>query len=382
MNPGYYSDGAGILVEGVDGTDISVLAGVALSDGNLIVALGFGSEGKQISFNPYESVMLSTDSAPNMVLYPVTQPNVKIPKSDVTIKKKYKKQAVTVEKGKISAGYLFFPNDNDATQVLIKVSIGGESFEFPFRRSPSFRAKFIPPASGNEGSVVAAEKITPSAPVDGSRSAASLLAVDNPSVSATPVNQTSTTPPQIPPGVSCSRNISIVSAIGGQVTTTPPDSARKWIDKNRKNYPNLCFSQAPILGIPNYLFVMANSQAAFSGIYPTLRSSTTTNTAPVSGNGTITNTYGQTWNYTYNGTTTTTTTTTTQVNLPYTDTTNGLYVYIYDQNGGLVSRHSRSVTTRQGGDGANTFGYNMGAALGAIHIKDRLIKEAVESVKN
>ncbi len=86
------------------------------------------------------------------------------------------------------------------------------------------------------------------------------------------------------------------------------------------------------------------------------------------------------WNYTYEGTETTTTTTTTQENLPYTDTTSTLYVNAYSQTGALVSQRWRSVTTRQGGEGANTLGYNLGAALSAIHIKERLLKDAVGDV--
>ena len=80
------------------------------------------------------------------------------------------------------------------------------------------------------------------------------------------------------------------------------------------------------------------------------------------------------------GTETTTTTTATQENLPYTDTTSTLYVNAYRQNGALVSQRWRSITTRQGGEGANTLGYNLGAALAAIHIKERLLKDSVEDV--
>jgi hypothetical protein len=103
-------------------------------------------------------------------------------------------------------------------------------------------------------------------------------------------------------------------------------------------------------------------------------------TTPLSGNGTIVNSYGGMWNYTYNGTETTTTTTTAQVNLLYTDTSNYLYAYSYNQRGILVSSRWRAVTVRQGGDGANTLGYNLGSALASIHIKERLLQSAVEDI--
>jgi hypothetical protein len=38
------------------------------------------------------------------------------------------------------------------------------------------------------------------------------------------------------------------------------------------------------------------------------------------------------------------------------------------------------MTTRQGGDAYNTLGYNLGASLGAIHIKERLLKDTVDDV--
>jgi len=102
----------------------------------------------------------------------------------------------------------------------------------------------------------------------------------------------------------------------------------------------------------------------------------------VSGSGTVTDNYGGMWNYTYDGTatTTTTTTTTTHENLPYTDTSNTLYLNSYDQQGRMISQRWRTITTRQGGDGANTLGYNLGAALGAIHMKEHLLKSVVEDV--
>ena len=40
----------------------------------------------------------------------------------------------------------------------------------------------------------------------------------------------------------------------------------------------------------------------------------------------------------------------------------------------MISERWRTITTRQGGDGANTLGYNLGAALGAIHMKEHLLK--------
>jgi hypothetical protein len=110
-----------------------------------------------------------------------------------------------------------------------------------------------------------------------------------------------------------------------------------------------CFAQAPDSRVANYLLVFSTSQSAFNGIYPTVR--TSTSTTPVSGSGTVTNNYGGMWNYTYDGAVTTTTTTTTPDDLPYTDTSNTLYVRSYDQHGRQISERWRTITARQGGTG-------------------------------
>ena len=182
----------------------------------------------------------------------------------------------------------------------------------------------------------------------------------------------------------CDKNISFAVAGGGQIVSRVPAFAEKWVSKNQKKYMGLCFSQVPDPQAANYLLVFSTSQSAFNGIYPTVRTNTSTNTSttPVSGSGTVTDNYGGMWNYTYDGTatTTTTTTTTTHDNLPYTDTSNTLYLNSYDEHGRMISQRWRTITTRQGGDGANTLGYNLGAALGAIHMKEHLLKSVVEDV--
>lgn len=126
--------------------------------------------------------------------------------------------------------------------------------------------------------------------------------------------------------------------------------------------------------------VLANSSQSFAGFEPVIRTNTTTDTTPVSGSGTVTDSYGGMWHYTYDGTVTTTTTTTTEENVGYSLDSNSLYIYTFDENGTLVSGRWKTLTTKQGGDTYSTLGYNLGAALSAINFKSGLLNTAVKDI--
>ena len=102
----------------------------------------------------------------------------------------------------------------------------------------------------------------------------------------------------------------------------------------------------------------------------------------MSGSGTVTDSYGGMWFYTYNGTVTTTTTSTENVDLPYIDTANTLYVSCYRQDGTPCGISWRTITSRSGGDPYNTLGYNLGSLLASIHMKQNLLRDAVNRVAN
>jgi hypothetical protein len=177
----------------------------------------------------------------------------------------------------------------------------------------------------------------------------------------------------------CSKTISFAYAESGQpIRTMVPHFVQKWIKKNQGKHPSVCFSQTPAQGTPNYLFVFSTSSSAYSGFYPTVR--TSTNTSPVSGSGMVTDSYGSTWQYSYSGTVTTTTTE--HYNAAYTDTTETLYLYAYGQNGTPVSQRWRGRTVRAGGDGWNTLGYNLGSWIATAHFPEKLLADVVKDVES
>jgi hypothetical protein len=372
FNPGWNSDGSGLFMEEMDSGTVFSAAGISANSGDYEVSLVFGLSGSgTVTINPMTDVTLETNSSPHMVLDALEQPDPRIPKADIGVQKQFANKPLSFNAGGQSGGgFLFFPFDSDASTVTVVVRLGGEVFRFPFASVPSVPGKFGNPehlaTQTSELPTTSSPSNPPVGPV--------LRGGSNPV--AAPTSNLSMS--QNSGG--CAKNISFAVAEGGQIVSRAPQFTQKWIQKNQKKYSGLCFSQAPNPQATNYVLVFSTSRSSFNGIFPTVVTSTSTNASPISGNGTITSNSGSMWSYTYEGTETTTTTTTTQENLPYTDTTSTLYVNAYSQNGALISQRWRSITTREGGEGANTLGYNLGAALAAIHIKERLLKDSVEDV--
>jgi hypothetical protein len=147
----------------------------------------------------------------------------------------------------------------------------------------------------------------------------------------------------------CTKSIAVARATEGGAQPFLPEFVNNWWRKNSKRYPTVCFSQTPSARAKNYLIVGSTSEASFGGLFPTVKTYTNTNTAPYSSRGTVSDQYGNTWNYTATGDVTTTTTTPVQENLPYTDRFVGLYMNAYDSNGRMVLATGHIYTSRTGG---------------------------------
>jgi hypothetical protein len=179
----------------------------------------------------------------------------------------------------------------------------------------------------------------------------------------------------------CTKNISFAWASGGTVWPTIPAWTEKWIAKNQQKHSEFCFTQSPLPGLQNYLLVFSTSNSAFSGIQPSVRTSTSTSTSPVAGNGTINNySTGQVWSYNYSGTETTTTTTAYTAEVPYTLESRTLYLNAYDQIGLIISGRFRTISTQQGGDPYAALGQNLGALISEIHLKAGLLEHVLQDV--
>lgn len=184
-------------------------------------------------------------------------------------------------------------------------------------------------------------------------------------------------------GQSCTKVVSFAfaDATGVHPVTGTRNWIGKWVRKNAKKHPDICFSQEPMKGRANYLVALSDAAGYLTGFDPVVRTDTSTETVPVSGTGTVTDTSGNSWNYTYSGTETTTTTTSSRENVPYTIRSNTLYAFAYNGGGEVVSKHYHVYSTKSGGDVYNSAGYNLGNALAAINARGRMLSAVIKDIE-
>ncbi len=176
-----------------------------------------------------------------------------------------------------------------------------------------------------------------------------------------------------------------VATNGGFTVYRLPNVSEKWFDNAQKKFAK--FVLHPACSGPLWRRTVARSSlstqsSAFNGLYPVYQTKVSTSSGPLSGNGTITDSQGSTWNYTYRGNFSSTTTTKEQTSLPYTDTTLGHIRHSLQRKGiAIAFCASYREFSRQGWRcSRNTLGNNIGARLVSIHIKEHLLDEIVGSV--
>lgn len=182
-------------------------------------------------------------------------------------------------------------------------------------------------------------------------------------------------PSEVPPTV-----ISFAIADQGGVHQGVMAWTRNWVNKNANKFPGVLFQDCPVQGAKNYLIVFSASANVLSGFDPVVRTTTSTNTSPVSGSGTLSDSYGSEWEFTFSGYVTTTTTTTTRENVPYTVQSNTLYASAYEEHGSMISRRWHVFNTKQGGDPADSIGYNLASTLFAVNARGRLLNAVVKDI--
>jgi hypothetical protein len=326
----WFPDKSPLIAEGMPGMHAGALVALSLVKDTMVVSLGLSiAHDPLLTLDLRQSVTIETDSSPHMVLYALQAPGQGFHKDDVAVLRQLNSRSLPLRPDVPASGFLFFPFDHKATRFVVVVKVGGETFRFPFAQDPMAQAKFGDPAK----------------------------------LGSSP-NQRSRV---------CSRNVSFVVSDDGKLVAQAPAFAGKWLEKNGAQYPGVCFSQMPDPRIANYLVAFAPSEAAFDEFSPSLRASPVRDAMRNDNHPAL-------WTYHYAGTAASTTTTTTFIEQPFGDKTRTLYAFTWDQNGRLISRRQRAVTTRHSEIEAFNLGEGVAAAIAGSHMKERLLDDAVHDL--
>jgi hypothetical protein len=143
------------------------------------------------------------------------------------------------------------------------------------------------------------------------------------------------------PQPGCSRIVSLGTMERDRLVLATPDWAVKWLEKNQKRFPGVCFADAPLASVPNYLFVFFTSAppASQPGLAAKVSVPAAVNTSSGSSGGTFTLNFGSTWHYTYDNAATTTVTTAWTEKVMQSQLGQTLYATAYSEQGIPISQH-------------------------------------------
>lgn len=138
----------------------------------------------------------------------------------------------------------------------------------------------------------------------------------------------------------CTKNITLGGLKGEKLVLGTPDWAERWIEKNQKRIPQVCFSDMPIRGAKNYLIVFYTAAANKNG--PEAQkpgNSSTPPETPAGGVGAFTLSYGSTWHYAVDRTVGVTVLTRDEADQPYSQPGQVRYATAYTEEGMPLVEH-------------------------------------------
>jgi hypothetical protein len=141
------------------------------------------------------------------------------------------------------------------------------------------------------------------------------------------------------PRPGCAKIVSLGSMEKERLVLATPDWAMKWLEKNQKRFPGVCFADSPLAGVPNFLIVFFTAAPPASQADLAAKTADSVSTSPGSSGGTFTTSFGSTWHYTYDNAATTTVTTAWTESVPHNQQDQTLYATAYTEQGIPISQH-------------------------------------------
>jgi len=135
----------------------------------------------------------------------------------------------------------------------------------------------------------------------------------------------------------CTKNVSLGSVGKEKLFLGIPEWAARWIEKNNKKLPGICFSDSPMSGAQNFLIVFYTSASSAPTELPASSASTSAAAWPQS-QGAFTTSYGSTWHYNHDETVGTTVTSLLPNDSPHSRPSHISYAMVYTEDGLPISQ--------------------------------------------
>jgi hypothetical protein len=179
----------------------------------------------------------------------------------------------------------------------------------------------------------------------------------------------------------CTKNITLGGLKGEKLVLGVPGWAAKWIEKNEKRMPQICFAETPMKGARNYLIVFSTPGGAENGkdianaaVHPAKGNS-------AAGVGTFTISFGSTWHHSYDRNVGTTVLTEDDADEPYSNPGQLLYATAYTEEGVPVTQRWPGQPKKEIKPTVKNAKKLKGEMQALEHVSDELLSQMVEDIE-
>jgi hypothetical protein len=179
----------------------------------------------------------------------------------------------------------------------------------------------------------------------------------------------------------CTKNITLGGLQGEKLVLGVPGWAAKWIEKNEKRMPQICFSETPMKAARNYLIVFATPGTADNGKDIANAAVNPEKSRSVAGVGTFTTSFGSTWHYSYDRNVGTTILTGDDADEPYSKPGQLLYATAFTEEGVPVTQRWPGQPKPETKPTEKNAKKLKGAMQALEHVSDELLGQLVEDIE-
>ncbi len=177
----------------------------------------------------------------------------------------------------------------------------------------------------------------------------------------------------------CTKNITLGTVGKEKLYLGIPEWASRWIEKNSKKLPGICFSDSPMSGARNFLIVFYTSAESSQTELLTTAPSSSAASWP-EGQGAFTTSYGSTWHYHHDETVGTTVTSLLPDDSPHGGPAHVSYAMAYTDDGMPISQRRPPTETKKSKESAKP-GKTRDESTGVYRELDALLSLVVTDIE-